>query len=627
MPVPRQDAPKRAYFARDARAHSSVGLASRIRDDRDRNQNTEPRFHVNQEHDSPPRDNFRPRGRHAPPYRDEMYTDNRNRHNEDTRRFSHRPYDRKRPYTSPLRDSAQDPPRNDRSRWHSRNDAGPGRVLPRKQVYRNDRPRQDPRRAMPSAIQNDKTPAALRHPEPAGPSLPSEERSSAYGKRRMPLPPQQEVREAGRSDTGFRPNMQTSPRTGLAEDSTPHSTGLVVKGAAASAQASSSTTHTKLPPPGPPPGPPPRQSGSVSMQSSSSRKDPVPLAAEKDEAYQIVDQVGEGTYGQVYKAAGERSGALVALKKIRMEAIKEGFPVTSMREIKLLQSLRHENVIRLQEIMTSRAGSVYMVFEYMEHDLNGILVHPEVSFTDAHRKSLASQLLQGLSYLHHRSVLHRDLKGSNLLLNNAGTLKIADFGLARTYYKRHHGDYTNRVVTLWYRPPELLLGATQYGPEVDTWGAGCLFLELFTRHAIFQGHDEIHQLQMITQVLGPITKETWVHAEGLPWFELMRMQQDFSSIPSDTPNAWKIATAHLTPAAMELAQGLLQYDPTQRWTAKKALASAYFTTEEPRPEPPAEILAGLRGEWHEMQAKHARKKARQRPTEKSRDAEEIHTGA
>ena len=128
-----------------------------------------------------------------------------------------------------------------------------------------------------------------------------------------------------------------------------------------------------------------------------------------------------------------------------------------------------DNVIRLHETMTAR-GAVFMVFEYMEHDLHGLLVHG-VTFSDAHRKSITKQLLRGLAYLHHRSVLHRDLKGSNLLLNNQGTLKIADFGLARTFYKRRMGDYTNRVVTLWYRPPELLLGATQYGSEVDAWGA------------------------------------------------------------------------------------------------------------------------------------------------------------
>lgn len=113
-----------------------------------------------------------------------------------------------------------------------------------------------------------------------------------------------------------------------------------------------------------------------------------------------------------------------------------------------------------------------MVFEYMEHDLNGVLSHPSITFTPAHLKSLSQQLLEGLSYLHRKSVLHRDLKGSNILLNNAGLLKLADFGLARFYQKRRQGDYTNRVVTLWYRPPELLFGATKYGPEVDMWGAG-----------------------------------------------------------------------------------------------------------------------------------------------------------
>lgn len=293
-----------------------------------------------------------------------------------------------------------------------------------------------------------------------------------------------------------------------------------------------------------------------------------------------------------------------------MDNAREGFPVTSMREMKLLQALRHENVIRLHETMTSRTGSVYMVFEYMEHDLNGLLVHPKVSFTQAHIKSLAQQLLRGLAYLHHRAVLHRDLKGSNLLLNRQGILKIADFGLARTYYKRKTGDYTNRVVTLWYRPPELLLGATQYGAEVDAWGAGCLFLELFLRRAVFQGRDEIHQLQVMTRVLGPLSPEAWPDVQYLPWYELMRLEHK-NDATNDTQGSSSVGTFDsefgdmLTEGALSLARGLLAYDPRRRMGMCEALQCAYFTSEAPAPEPPAELLSSLDGEWHEMQSKLA----------------------
>ena len=113
-----------------------------------------------------------------------------------------------------------------------------------------------------------------------------------------------------------------------------------------------------------------------------------------------------------------------------------------------------------------------MVFEYMDHDLTGILSQTQYEFTVAHRKSFCQQMLAGLAYLHRKGVIHRDIKGSNILINNAGVLKLGDFGLARFYQKRRKNDYTNRVITLWYRPPELLLGTTVYGPEVDMWSAG-----------------------------------------------------------------------------------------------------------------------------------------------------------
>lgn len=198
---------------------------------------------------------------------------------------------------------------------------------------------------------------------------------------------------------------------------------------------------------------------------------PAPRVNASGEVYERLAHVGEGTYGKVYKARNVETGGLFALKRIRMEGEKDGFPVTAMREIKLLQGLRHRNVMRLVEMMVSK-GSVYMVSEYMDHDLTGVLAQADLKFTPANLKSLNHQMLSGLAYLHESGILHRDMKGSNILLNAAGELKLADFGLARTYSKRKREDYTNRVITLWYRGPELLLGETVYGPEVDMWSAG-----------------------------------------------------------------------------------------------------------------------------------------------------------
>lgn len=180
-----------------------------------------------------------------------------------------------------------------------------------------------------------------------------------------------------------------------------------------------------------------------------------------------------------------------------------------------------------------------MVFEYMDHDLTGVLSQTQFTFTDAHLKSLCHQMLAGLAYLHHKGVIHRDIKGSNILINNRGELKLGDFGLARFYHKRRCTDYTNRVITLWYRPPELLFGATVYGPEVDMWSAGyvlhfpscnsttstldrCIMLELFTKKPVFQGNDEIHQLEVVYKIIGTPTPERWAGVLDLPWYELIK---------------------------------------------------------------------------------------------------------
>lgn len=322
------------------------------------------------------------------------------------------------------------------------------------------------------------------------------------------------------------------------------------------------------------------------------------------ELYAIVSQVGEGTFGKVYKARNTMTNVHVALKRIRMESEKDGFPVTAMREIKLLQSLRHQNVVRLFEMMVSN-GSVFMVFEYMDHDLTGVLSQTQFAFSEANLKSLCGQMLAGLAYLHHKGVIHRDIKGSNILINNRGELKLADFGLARFYQKRRRTDYTNRVITLWYRPPELLFGATVYGPEVDMWSAGCIMLELFTKKPVFQGNDEIHQLEVIYRVFGTPTPERWQEITELPWYELVKPKEVILNHFRELFRRW------LSPAALDLAERLLTYDPAKRVTAIQALEAPYFKVEQPPPELPVG-LSSLEGEWHELETKRERARKRRK---------------
>ncbi|KAG2013621.1 CMGC/MAPK protein kinase, variant 2 [Coprinopsis cinerea AmutBmut pab1-1] len=358
----------------------------------------------------------------------------------------------------------------------------------------------------------------------------------------------------------------------------------------------------------PQPSPIPISDPSPAWQASASASGvATPVAPEQPESkdlYVILNQVGEGTFGKVYKARNTVAKVHVALKRIRMETERDGFPVTAMREIKLLQSLKHPNVVQLYEMMVSN-GSVFMVFEYMDHDLTGILSQTQFKFSDSHLKSLCHQMLAGLAYLHHKGVIHRDIKGSNILLNNRGELKLADFGLARFYQKRRRTDYTNRVITLWYRPPELLFGATVYGPEVDMWSAGCIMLELFTKKPVFQGNDEINQLHVIFKILGTPTTERWTGLNNLPWFELIKPKESLPNRFRDLFQKW------MSPAALDLAERLLTYDPELRVSAQEAMEAPYFTQERPFAERPAG-LASLDGEWHELETKQERLKKRKK---------------
>eukprot|EP01052_Picozoa_sp_SAG31_P030424 SAG31_NODE_3119_length_4656_cov_3.057055_3_plen_238_part_00 len=204
-------------------------------------------------------------------------------------------------------------------------------------------------------------------------------------------------------------------------------------------------------------------------------------------------QVGEGTYGSVYKAINKETREVVALKKINMQNEKDGFPITAIREIKILARLDHPCVVNLKEIVTSKAtdynrnkGSIFMVFEYMDHDLTGLIDNPKVTFTSYEVKLYMKQMLKGLQYCHSNMVLHRDVKGANMLINNVGQLKIADFGLSRDYLNDPQQSYTHKVVTLWYRPPELLLGTKKYRAAVDIWSVGIVFAEMLASKPFLQ---------------------------------------------------------------------------------------------------------------------------------------------
>ncbi|KAG8383532.1 hypothetical protein BUALT_Bualt04G0023300 [Buddleja alternifolia] len=322
------------------------------------------------------------------------------------------------------------------------------------------------------------------------------------------------------------------------------------------------------------------------------------LGSRNVDCFEKLEQIGEGTYGQVYMAREKETGEIVALKKIRMDKEKERylsfcFPNAAIQEIEILKKLQHDNVIKLKEIVTSLdgnkyKGNIYMVFEYMDHDLAGLANRPGMKFTVPQIKCYMKQLLMGLHYCHAHEVLHRDIKGSNLLIDNEGNLKLADFGLARYFSSDVKINYTNRVITLWYRPPELLLGATKYGPVVDMWSAGCIFAELLHGKQILQGKNEAEQLDRIYDLCGTPDEETWPGVSKFPWyyrFKPMRQRKKrihelFRPYIVHKPYIIDLPNGHLQCSfdqhALDLLEKMLALDPAQRILAKDALDDEYF---------------------------------------------------
>ncbi|KAL4777689.1 kinase-like domain-containing protein [Aspergillus nidulans var. acristatus] len=296
--------------------------------------------------------------------------------------------------------------------------------------------------------------------------------------------------------------------------------------------------------------------------------------------FERLNHIEEGSYGWVSRAKELTTGEVVALKKLKLDNSPEGFPVTGLREIQTLLEARHQNVVYLREVvMGNKMDEVYLVMDFLEHDLKTLLDDMREPFLPSETKTLLLQFISGLDFLHSQWIMHRDLKTSNLLLNNRGELKIADFGMAR-YYGDPPPKLTQLVVTLWYRSPELLLGAESYGPEIDMWSVGCIFGELLTKEPLLQGKNEVDQVSKIFALTGPPTPQTWPGFRSLPNAKSLRIP------PTQTSSTLlpRSKFPFLTNAGLQLLSSLLALDPTSRPTAAKCLSHPYFR-EDPRPKP------------------------------------------
>lgn len=223
--------------------------------------------------------------------------------------------------------------------------------------------------------------------------------------------------------------------------------------------------------------------------------------------YERLGKISEGTYGVVFKARDKKTGEIVALKKMKMGKEREGFPVTALREITILGSFKHPSLVSMKEVVTDDFNGVYMVMEYIDNELKGYMEKTKQPFSQSEVKRLMIQLLEGLSFLHDNWVIHRDLKTSNLLLDNNGDLKICDFGMSR-HYGSPVKPYTALVVTLWYRAPEILLGMKNYTTAIDMWSVGCIMAELLSKKPLFDGNREMEQIDKIFKTLGTPNEKT-----------------------------------------------------------------------------------------------------------------------
>ncbi|KAG9287445.1 hypothetical protein G9A89_023817 [Geosiphon pyriformis] len=327
-------------------------------------------------------------------------------------------------------------------------------------------------------------------------------------------------------------------------------------------------------------------------------KAPVLAGCRSVDNYEKLNRIEEGAYGVVFRARDKSTGEIVALKKLKLDKEKNGFPITSLREVATLLSAKHPNIVNVREIVVGETlTQVFIVMDFVEHDLKSLMEDMHGPFLHSEIKTIMLQLLSAVAMLHDNWIIHRDLKTSNLLLNNRGQIKVADFGLARSYGSPL-GKMTELVVTLWYRAPELLLGVKKYSTAIDIWSVGCIFGELVNKEPLLPGRSEIDQLDKIIIKKRSRFLDYWElrmkgYGQGfhycqtpgvLIWLNSL-IEDNKLSLDAGRKNHLRSRFPYLSENGIDLMSKMLTYDPAKRITAEEALKHPYFI-ERPAPKDP-----------------------------------------